>query len=62
MSQHTPKPQIPASDGPRKVNKLTAPLGTVVALTWPEVTAWLLCGWEYKGRAGVNSVQLVKVR
>ena len=45
-----------------RVNKLTAPIGTVVSLSWPETTAWIACGWVFKNLAGVNMVQLIKVR
>ena len=54
------RPKSPQT--PPRVNKLTAPIGTIVALAWPEVTAWIACGWVFKNLAGVNMVQLIKVR
>jgi hypothetical protein len=40
-----------------KINKLTAPIGTVALVAWPDVTAWCLCGWRLLGSRG-NAAEL----
>lgn len=30
----------------KPTNKLTAPIGSLAFVLWPDVTSWVLCGWS----------------